>query len=212
MPTPASDGCTPPSDSRFSNVLGEAARDPKIHRAIDYRTQRLCRAFGLGRDAADDLRQDAWLRICRAFARFDPSRSSPRTFATRVADRWYAETARGLRAKRRHPRTAGVAESCQLHDPSRQDPVAEHGERLDAREAISRLNADQLEAARCVCAGTVVRTADGLGLHRATIYRRLADARVEIAAFRPGSLAEPPSSHRPVHTTLAGSNQSGVFR
>ena len=185
MHTPTPTSPPPPNPSRFSNHLGEAARDHRVHKAIDYRAKRLCRVFGLGSDAVDDLRQEAWLRICRAFARYDPALSAPSTFAQRVADGWYAETARSLRTKRDRHRTFLARDANALSAANGADPVERHAALLDARDAIARLKPEHLEAARCVCAGPVVRTAVGFGLHRGTVYRRLAEARVEMAAFGP---------------------------
>ncbi|MCB9610503.1 MAG: sigma-70 family RNA polymerase sigma factor [Polyangiaceae bacterium] len=144
-------------------------------RAADLHGRRAARRMAVGREDLEEIRQDILVVVVSAAPSYD-GRSSPRTFADRVARNaayniWKARSA--------EKRTATLVE----HDEALGDPEALHRDRLaqrnlDLARDVHRARAHLSEADRALCDalvrhdGEVAGAARELKLSRAAFYRR----------------------------------------
>jgi RNA polymerase sigma factor (sigma-70 family) len=89
---PASDGWSPNADL----IL-----DPKIAALVRRKSHELARSLGFSASDQEDIEQELMLHLVRKFARFDPTRASPVTFASRVIKNKAASMARAAQAQKR---------------------------------------------------------------------------------------------------------------
>lgn len=125
-------------------LIARCTEDPAAFRALIGRHQ--ARVFGFlvnlaGRDAADDLFQETWLRVLRA---------APRYEGRGLAGPWLIRIARGVALNhlaRRAPRFAGEEEAERLPDAAPTPHGAFEAGELSARvrAALTRLPAEQRE-------------------------------------------------------------------
>lgn len=98
---------TNPTVSRGREALQSVMADERTQAALEFRLARYAERGRLSADDLADLRQDLWLELLQAFERYDPDRSSPGTFARRVAGRWLKHRARAdIAHQQRHRRAA----------------------------------------------------------------------------------------------------------
>lgn len=151
--------------------------DGYSHDRIRFRASRLGQAFRLNEDEIEDIEQDFAIEVVRAARRFDPSRSSWRTFLSRVLDRRYAHIARQLRSNRRRqnrdfePSTSFGMSMCRGEHEWQVDLQA------DVTQILTMLNPRLQKVAATLMLCTPNETAAHLGLHRSTIYRDIAKLR-----------------------------------
>ena len=87
---------TPPTP-----LAGNPIDDYALKR-IKYRVGRLIGRFGLTESDREDLQQDFILELLKAFRRFDPAKSSRKTFIARVLDRKFKHIVRNGATRMRH--------------------------------------------------------------------------------------------------------------
>lgn len=169
---------------------------------IRYLASKLSRQNAFPGMDREDLEQDLVLDLLRRIGRHDPARASLETFAEHVIDNRVATLTRPcarLRAERQMvsidappPSSDNDAGSDQLPDDSLitgngDAAVASIENELSLRLDMERFVATLTPALR-LCAdimrnGNVAESASKAGLHRSTIYERLAHLRAEAAAI-----------------------------
>ncbi len=165
---------------------------------VDYRVRRLTTAFRLDDDTAEDLRQNMMVQLLRAARRYNPTRTRPHTFVTRVLDRYYLHAARALSncqkhgSKRPTPMSALEDFNPTVNDP-RQGERAEC-ERSDLAFDLVAVVATLPEALQRICDELRFRkpseVAERLGVHRSTIYRAIGQIRRHFTAAGLGTHCE----------------------
>lgn len=174
----------------------------RIDRSIRFRADRLARSGAVPGMDADDIAQDLRLDLLRRSEHYDPARASFPTFADRVTQNRVASLAAPttrLHVERSmidldRPVEAGggepgetladrLPESASLYDQVEHA----HDHLVGLREDIRRLVASLPAASRVVAAllsdMSVAEAARALGLHRSTVYDRLAAIRAAAIAL-----------------------------
>ncbi len=78
--------------------------DPVVADLIRRKARRLARSLGFSPSDEDDLRQDLWLHVVAGMQRYDATRASCRTFATRIVTTRSISMAQHTRAQKRDRR------------------------------------------------------------------------------------------------------------
>ncbi len=149
---------------------------PQTASQIDYRVKRLSRAFGLRDYDIDEIHAMFVLAVYKGLAGYDPTKSSPLTFAKHVIQMAYVRVALTLRQEcdlRRRRRSldeaidiAFAADNC--------GKALERRESLDALNHRCRKHRDLMfDLARM----TPAQAARNSGVHRGTVSRRIAEVR-----------------------------------
>mgnify|MGYP002620239803 CR=1 FL=1 len=165
---------------------------PRTQQRIHYLARKLRQNFGLGHEDEEDLVQSCWLKITRAFVGYDPERSRPGTFASRVADLWYCEQARRLRNE--HKRPTACDRDPDLEGSSTPGPDTEACLRIDVELALHRLPPDLAAIARSLGTRTVAEIARAQATHRSTIHRKVQQVRAHMRELQPGNCGDSPKS------------------
>jgi DNA-directed RNA polymerase specialized sigma24 family protein len=77
------------------------ALNPKITELLRAKARRAAKLPGFTISDVPDIKQDLWLHVLKRMSCYDPCRSSPETFASRLADNYIASMARASRALKR---------------------------------------------------------------------------------------------------------------
>jgi DNA-directed RNA polymerase specialized sigma24 family protein len=174
----------------------------RISRNIRIRAERLARSGAVPGMDADDIAQDLRLDLLERQAKFDPSRASFETFADRVIAhriaRLAAPTTR-LRAERTMQDLDApcgqdgeegnlsladiLPESAALHAGDDAHPDLAFGLRRDVAWLLSSLTPACRLVAVALSQMSATEAARALGLHRCTIYARLAAIRAAATAM-----------------------------
>jgi DNA-directed RNA polymerase specialized sigma24 family protein len=157
----------------------------EIQRLIAFRASRLRRLFRLTGHDEEDLRQDAWADVVRAAKKHDPSRAPLLAYLRRCLDKWYACTARRLRAAAKRAVTVDHEFVDSIHDQS--DVAACASTRLDAIELLSRLPPHVAALALAAADSSVAEAAREAGIHRGTAHRWLKQVREALPEFDPSN-------------------------
>ena len=168
---------------------------------VAYHTARVGRRLHLTPDRRDDLQQDLFVSLCEAAKRYDPSKSAPRTFVSRVLCLAAAHHARRIRNERRSPARSPIRLS-ELqrngHDfatpaPRWSEPSA-HDLSMDLSRGIASLNERQQDLAKSMSSHTVAQIAAERHVHRSTVYREVAAVRTALTEYglAPTALTFPP--------------------
>ena len=160
-----------------------------IERA-DYHVARLGNALGLSHHRREDLRQDLLLELCRAAHRYDPTKSSPRTFVSRVLSRAAAHQARCIRNERKNGARTPILLS-QLQREGRgfapiaprwcEPSVLDHA--IDLERGLAALSREEQQLAAALKTQLPREIAAERGVHRSTVYRDIATMRENLAEF-----------------------------
>lgn len=151
---------------------------------VDYHVTRLGRALNLSHDGREDLRQDLFVSLCVAARRYDPKRSSPRTFVSRVLSFAAAHKVRCIRNERRSCARSPILLSELQRNGRSFSPLAHHRYEqrshdlvLDLRTGFSQLDREQQILAEALKKQRPAEIADETGVHRSTVYRNIAAIR-----------------------------------
>src|SRR5690606_10459751 len=106
------------------------------HERIEYRVNRLARAFHLGHHDIQDLRSEFTTELLRGLRRFDPQRASRRTYSERVLSKPYLNIARRLGASARRAEQIGTPPHAKEGLP---DWRPDADRRMDVEGALKRL-------------------------------------------------------------------------
>ncbi|XHC25652.1 sigma-70 family RNA polymerase sigma factor [Phycisphaerales bacterium ac7] len=157
-----------PTVSRGREALQSVMADERTQAALEFRLARYAERGRLSEEDLADLRQDLWLELVRAFERFDQDRSSPGTFARRVADRWLKHRARAdIAHQQRHRRAARgyVDRAAASIEPGH--------DALDVRAVLEALPESDAALLSSYRHWSVTEIADSRGLNRSATHRRL---------------------------------------
>lgn len=163
---------------------------------IDYHVKRLGRGLHLSEHQREDLRQDLTLDLCKAARRYDPSKSSPRTFVSRVLTWAALHRARCIRNERQCAARSPIHLSQLQREnrgfaplaPRTSEPSA-HDLVLDLRQGFARLSRRQQQTAEALKNQSVAEIAAQHRAHRSTVYRDLGSMRATLSelGLNPGS-------------------------
>lgn len=168
---------------------------------IRYLASKLCRQNAVPGMDREDFEQDLVLDLLRRIGRHDPARASLETFAEHVLDNRVATLTRPcarLQAERQQvsidsATTADRDEACptdlseeSLMTAGNENPSdVENGLslRIDVERFVGKLTPALRMCAEIMINGNVAEGASSAGVHRSTIYERLAHLRAEAAAL-----------------------------
>lgn len=157
------------------------------NKCIRWRSNRLTRKFRLSSHDREDLYQSMTLDVVRAMHKYDPARSSPETFVSRVLDKSYLHHARQLAGHRSRPQSVNFDPDMLSSDPRRSglEDSAASAERAEVRH-FTHLLPDNLAHLACqIGSWPVAEIANSIGVHRGTIYRQLKHLRPHFRSFGP---------------------------
>lgn len=157
---------------------------------VDYQVARLGRLLHLSHHRQEDLRQDLFVELCEAAPRFDPRKSSQRTFVSRVVAQSAAHHARCIRNERKcRARSPLLLSQLQREGngfapraPRWCEPSA-HDLALDLPRGIAAMTRDRQQLAESLKTQTPVEVAAERGVHRSTVYRDIASIRGTLSEF-----------------------------
>jgi len=157
---------------------------------VNYQVARLGRTLRLTHHHKEDLRQGFFLELCEAAHRYDPSKSSRRTFVSRVLSRAASHQARSIRNKRRNgARSPILLSQLQREDHCFDPPAPRSCEpsaldlALDLNLGLSVMSRRQQQLAESLKNKTVAEIARERGQHRCTVHRDVAAIRRKLAAL-----------------------------
>lgn len=175
----------------------------RVARNIRIRAERLARSGSVPGMDADDIAQDLRLDLLVRQASYDPARASFATFADRLIANRIATLA-ALTARLRAERTMqdlhapcrrkvgdggdltladALPNSAALHAGDNADPERAFGLRRDVGWLLASLTPACRQLALALSQMSVTEAARALGLHRSTVYARLASIRVAALAL-----------------------------
>ena len=147
---------------------------------IAYRVGRLCKAFDLNEQDAEDASQEMLTALVVATPRFDPAKAGLHTFVCRVLDLTYMALCRKARSRAVRPAQNPLAfevvfgNPCpgQLVDHAAQVPSRDIALRIDLEEALAPLNRrERLVAEDLKHFGNVSEVARERAMARGSVYR-----------------------------------------
>lgn len=176
--------------------MGQSARQPGERRPaadtpldawimarIDYRALRLAARLGLDEQRTQDVRQELVLALLASLSRFDPAKSTWRTFACQVLDRRAKQLLRDEMARRSREagRPVGLALRRDGSAPHTGNARHEDVEAVDLRLDVEQVLSEMPERLRAVCAllasHTPTEAARLAGIPRTSLYRLIEQAR-----------------------------------
>ena len=195
-------------DFQFSGDLGgveHAVIYTHARRAAEVHAASAINARRIHVDDREDLIQEAMLGLCRQIGRFDPARSSIRTFVERVV---YSKINSAIRTRRTIKRRFSEPLT-EYEDPRRFAPDFEY--RVDVQRALDRLSSYDRMVATMLVDTTPAEAARALRIARSTMYvviARIRDVFVETGVYPVGYLAPAArkinvASHRTLSTDVA---------
>ncbi len=156
---------------------------------IAYRVERLCKAFGLNEQDAEDASQEMLTALVIASPRFNPAKSAARTFVCRVLDLTYMALCRKARARIARPAQNPLAFEVVFGTPC-PDRVVDHaarvpsrdvGLRIDVEEALAPLGRrERLVAEDLKHFGSVSDVAREQAMARGSVYRSVGTIRARL--------------------------------
>jgi RNA polymerase sigma factor (sigma-70 family) len=152
--------------------------DDRIASIVRFHTRQLARRLDLNLSDTEDVRQDLFLELTRAFRRYDPSLSSPATFASRVLDKATLNIARNTRSRRGFVlRNLDISQLDQLFceiSGLRQNNAEHHLDlNADVRHVMYLLPDGLVQLACELMVRSPSQIARRLGIHRGTVCRRI---------------------------------------
>ncbi len=156
---------------------------PIIRRVAGARAADVAKMCGLLNDERCDLEQEAVFQVWRKLARFDPTRSSLKTFIERIVANQMASSIRRRRALKRQVQPDERARS---HVDCEADSV---NLRIDVLRVLDGLRPDERDICQMLADHSAVDVSRRAGISRATIYRMIGHLRV---AFTEAGLHQPP--------------------
>lgn len=180
------------SDRRAASIGRETPSshliDDYVLKRIEFRTRQLAIKLRLPDDRRDDLAQEMAVELLKAVDRFDPNGSASwHTYACRVLDLAVKKlTQNECRMRKREAgRPMGFAQSpdgCSsaVNNPAHEgeDELAQLEMKLDVDLVMSRLPARLRQACELLKEHSPAEAAEAMGIHRNSIYRMIAQARV----------------------------------
>lgn len=124
-----------PSEPAFTQPAAPPPPIDCIANQIRHKIMELGREHELSFHDREDLAQDAWVMILTRWTRYNPTRSSPKTFTGRMAEYWQWSIPGLLRKRDKNRPVTGGA----LPEHSCPDGIPEFESRDSVREIISRL-------------------------------------------------------------------------
>ena len=180
---------TPPTP-----LAGNPIDDYALKR-IKYRVGRLIGRFGLTESDREDLQQDFILELLKAFRRFDPAKSSRKTFITRVLNRKFKHIVRNGATRMRHEARDPVSldKVMESYMPTAEVRMNHTGQvclsdqlrielRLDLEHILATLPARLRRICELLKVYSPAETARGLGVVPSTVWRAIAKIRSHFAA------------------------------
>ena len=189
---------------RFHPICDARSR---VSRNISYRSKRLARSGAVPGMDAEDIKQDLRLHLYRRDGSFDPSRGQYDTFADRVlanriatlaaptqrlrAERMWVDfdtPAEGCRDGDILPLSETLPESAAPHAAAARSPDEAFGLVRDVRRFMAGLTPPCRALALALIDMSPTEAAQALGIHRSTVYARLATIRkaaeaLDLAAY-----------------------------
>lgn len=176
-PAPSTSDCTAVTDP--TNLIDDYAAE-----RIDYQVHRVGRVLHLSLHEREDLRQTLFLDLCKAMKRYDPTKSKPHTFMSRVVVLAAKHQECCIRKARRCPIRSPILLSQLQQDgrgfspraPRWCEPSA-HDLTLDLPRGIAAMNRRRQQLAESLKTQTPVEVAAERRVHRSTVYRDIASMR-----------------------------------
>lgn len=144
---------------------------PQLRKDLAYHTRRLIGRAGYTISDTEDVRQELLLDLWCRSKRFDPAKSSVRTFANRVMRHKVATLVRASGATKRDYLKTRHLEQCAL--PSDSSVEGRIHRRVDVRTCIDCLPTSLRTIAITLMTRTVVQASSELGISRTTLHRRI---------------------------------------
>lgn len=162
-----------PTSPFFSNT---------IHRRINYRVSRLRRKYALNAEDAKDLRQDFLLTLVRAERRYDPTKCPLDRYISMVLNWRYKHHVRELAREDEAEDVISLDEMTtddleELVEPAAERRLRQLETRLDIETILNRLSDDDRTLCRLLMMHSPRESAEMLGIHTSTVYRRAARLR-----------------------------------
>jgi len=157
---------------------------------IDYQVWRIGQALRLSHHRREDLRQDLFTDLCEAARRYDPTKSSPRTFVSRVVAQSAAHHGRCIRNERKYRARSPILLSQLQRDcngfapraPRWCEPSA-HDLTLDLPRGIAAMSRSHQQLAESLKTQSPADIAAERDVHRSTVYRDIASIRGTLSEF-----------------------------
>lgn len=196
MPASARDGRSTKNATRSKQGL--SAKHPRpieiidgyATERIDYQVHRVGRALNLSIHEREDLRQTLFLDLCKAVKRYDPTRSRPHTFVSRVVVLAAKHRERCIRKARNCPARSPLLLSRLQREGNSFAPSAPrwcepsaHDLALDLPRGIAAMTRARQQLAESLKTQTAVEVAAERGVHRSTVYRDIASIRGTLSEF-----------------------------
>ena len=161
--------------------------DDYVLKRIDFRAQQLAIKFRLPDDRRDDLAQEMVVELLKAADRFNPDRSASwHTYACRVLDLAVKKLAQAeCRMRQREAgKPMGFSEAPDGCPPAVDDPAHEGEDdlaklelKLDIDVVLARMPQRLRQTCTLLMHQSPTEAAKAMGIHRNSIYRRIAQAR-----------------------------------
>ena len=157
----------------------------------DFRARELALRFKLDAADQDDYRQDMMVQLLTALKRFDPDKSSRKTYISRVLDRFVLHATRTRCTRMQRPACTPLAfdDVEPGFDPpandTRQGELDEQGWRelrLDLHEARTHMPERFQRACNMLSVMHPAKAAKALGIRRQSIYRIISEIRQHVKA------------------------------
>jgi RNA polymerase sigma factor (sigma-70 family) len=157
----------------------------------DFRARELALRFKLDAADQDDYRQDMMVQLLTALKRFDPDKSSRKTYISRVLDRFVLHATRTRCTRMQRPACSPLAfdDVEPGYEPtandSHQGELDEQGWRelrLDLQEARTHMPERFQRACRTLSVMHPAMAAKALGIRRQSIYRIISEIRQHVKA------------------------------
>jgi len=173
-----------------AGVDAQALIDDYAVERVEYHVGCITRSYRLNHHDREDLRQNFFVQLCEAARRFDPEKSSRRTFVSRVLSRAAAHHARCIRNERRSSARSPIRLSELQHSGGSFSPTAPRwcsptavDLAIDLGRGIAAMSRRHQQVSESLKTQTAAEVAVDRRAHRSTIYRDIAAICETLAEF-----------------------------